>query len=189
MALDARDLREPVRETDGEGGLTQEARAMRTAGRELDAAGDNAALFDLIKELQESVAEQSQHSRIIAKKLDSVLSKLEELIEETAAVEPDEEDSESIQKALLINTREPMREAEHAAVESIKLVSERAQESIENTVKRSTKYIDTLTQESRRRIERLALLTLSSKLFHALKWCALMLALFILVHILWEMFG
>ena len=41
--------------------------------------------------------------------------------------------------------------------------------------------------ESKRRIERLAMVTLPDRMFHFLKWTALMLVLFILVHIVWQM--
>ncbi len=47
----------------------------------------------------------------------------------------------------------------------------------------------TMVLESKRRIERLAMVTLPDRMFHFLKWTALMLVLFILVHIVWQMFS
>ena len=48
----------------------------------------------------------------------------------------------------------------------------------------SRHYIESLTQESKKRIERLALITLPDKLSHGLMWVALILVLFILSHVL-----
>ena len=59
----------------------------------------------------------------------------------------------------------------------------------DEATQRSKKAIDTMVLESKRRIERLAMVTLPDRMFHFLKWTALMLVLFILVHIVWQMFS
>lgn len=55
--------------------------------------------------------------------------------------------------------------------------------SIREVMESSEQYIDSLTLESKRRIGRLALITQPDRLFHVLKWVALILVLFILSHV------
>ena len=51
----------------------------------------------------------------------------------------------------------------------------------------SEAYIDSMVQLAKRRIERLALITLPDKLFNTLKWVVLILLLFILSQVAWRM--
>ena len=44
-----------------------------------------------------------------------------------------------------------------------------------------------MVEESKRRIERLSMVTLPDRLFYYCKWMAVILVLIILVHILWGM--
>ena len=78
-------------------------------------------------------------------------------------------------------------DAEEAAIRGINETTKQSQASIKKAVESSKKYIDSLTQESRKRIERLALITLPDKLFHGLLWVVVILALFILSHVAWQM--
>lgn len=59
--------------------------------------------------------------------------------------------------------------------------------SIDEMTERNRKYLDAKMEESRKRIERLAMVTLPDRLFYYGKWLALMLVLIILAHILWQM--
>ncbi|WP_173019913.1 hypothetical protein, partial [[Ruminococcus] torques] len=91
------------------------------------------------------------------------------------------------------SAKDETHSAEQAALNGVNKAQEKAQEitlrNIDEATQRSKKAIDTMVLESKRRIERLAMVTLPDRMFHFLKWTALMLVLFILVHIVWQMFS
>lgn len=59
--------------------------------------------------------------------------------------------------------------------------------NVEEVTARSRKVIDSMVEESKRRIERLSMVTLPDRLFYYSKWMAVVLVLIILVHVLWGM--
>lgn len=59
--------------------------------------------------------------------------------------------------------------------------------NVEEVTARSRKVIDSMVEESKRRIERLSMVTLPDRLFYYCKWMAVILVLIILVHVLWGM--
>ena len=186
MALDARDLRGSDGKLEAEVALSQEAREAREAGRELDMGGGSGAVADLIADLQDSLDAQAQQAQIVEAKLDSALVQLEELAEQVRGIAGGGI-AHRERQATVSGAVKAQRKAEAAAIEGIRAVSSQAQAAIDQARERSIGHIASLEQESRRRIERLAMLTLSSKLFHALRWAALVLALFILAHAAWQM--
>ena len=48
-------------------------------------------------------------------------------------------------------------------------------------------FIDLMVEESKKRIERLSMVTLPDRLFYYSKWMTVILVLIILVHVLWGM--
>lgn len=99
----------------------------------------------------------------------------------------------SATEELYNSAKDETHSAEQAALNGVNKAQEKAQEitlrNIDEATQRSKKAIDTMVLESKRRIERLAMVTLPDRMFHFLKWTALMLVLFILVHIVWQMFS
>ena len=59
--------------------------------------------------------------------------------------------------------------------------------NVEEVTARRRKVIDSMVEESKKRIERLSMVTLPDRLFYYGKWMAVILALIILVHVLWGM--
>ena len=59
--------------------------------------------------------------------------------------------------------------------------------NVEEVTARSRKVIDSMVEESKKRIERLSMVTLPDRLFYYGKWMAVILVLIILVHVLWGM--
>ena len=82
-------------------------------------------------------------------------------------------------------------QAQQAALNGVTAAQEQAQEEtikrLDEVSKKNIEYIDALTQESKRRIERLKMVTLPDRLFNFGKWTALFLILIILCHIVWTM--
>ncbi|OUN19087.1 hypothetical protein, partial [Pseudoflavonifractor sp. An85] len=82
-------------------------------------------------------------------------------------------------------------QAQQAALNGVTAAQEKAQEEtikrLDEVSKKNIEYIDALTQESKRRIERLKMVTLPDRLFNFGKWTALFLILIILCHIVWTM--
>ena len=82
-------------------------------------------------------------------------------------------------------------QAQQAALNGVTAAQEQAQEEtikrLDEVSKKNIEYIDALTQESKRRIERLKMVTLPDRLFNFGKWTALFLILIILCHIVWAM--
>ena len=82
-------------------------------------------------------------------------------------------------------------QAQQAALNGVTAAQEKAQEEtikrLDEVAKKNIEYIDALTQESKRRIERLKMVTLPDRLFNFGKWTALFLILIILCHIVWTM--
>lgn len=167
--------------------LSEEAREMRAAGRKLVGEGEEKAdnlsdyrrLSGSVKKLKESVDAQRAEVNQAVKKMDQTLYEMRNLVDRV--------------EELYNNAKDETHSAEQAALNGVNKAQEKAQEitlrNIDEATQRSKKAIDTMVLESKRRIERLAMVTLPDRMFHFLKWTALMLVLFILVHIVWQMFS
>lgn len=167
--------------------LSETACEMRAAGRKLVNEDDDKEkdiddydrLSGAVKKLQESVDAQKAEVAQTVKRMNQILYEMRSLVDEVERIYTD--------------ARDESHSAEQAALNGVNKAQEKAQEitlrNIDEATQRSKKAIDTMVLESKRRIERLAMVTLPDRMFHFLKWTALMLVLFILVHIVWQMFS
>lgn len=167
--------------------LSETAREMRAAGRKLVNEDDDKEkdiddydrLSGAVKKLQESVDAQKAEVAQTVKRMNQILYEMRGLVDEVERIYTD--------------ARDESHSAEQAALNGVNKAQEKAQEitlrNIDEATQRSKKAIDTMVLESKRRIERLAMVALPDRMFHFLKWTALMLVLFILVHIVWQMFS
>ena len=167
--------------------LSETAREMRAAGRKLVNEDDDKEkdiddydrLSGAVKKLQESVDAQRAEVAQAVKRMNQILYEMRGLVDEVERIYTD--------------ARDESHSAEQATLNGVNKAQEKAQEitlrNIDEATQRSKKAIDTMVLESKRRIERLAMVTLPDRMFHFLKWTALMLVLFILVHIAWQMFS
>lgn len=162
--------------------LAEEVRDARAAGRKL--ANDDSDLVEddivgVVIKLREEVAGFRLDNKRAVKKMDQTLYEMRNLVDRV--------------EELYNSAKDETHSAEQAALNGVNKAQEKAQEitlrNIDEATQRSKKAIDTMVLESKRRIERLAMVTLPDRMFHFLKWTALMLVLFILVHIVWQMFS
>lgn len=167
--------------------LSETAREMRAAGRKLVNEDDDKEkdiddydrLSGAVKKLQESVDAQRAEVAQAVKRMNQILYEMRGLVDRV--------------EELYNSAKDETHSAEQAALNGVNKAQEKAQEitlrNIDEATQRSKKAIDTMVLESKRRIERLAMVTMPDRMFHFLKWTALMLVLFILVHIVWQMFS
>lgn len=157
--------------------LSEEARDMRNAGRKLETTEDDEmTLAGLVKRMQELEATQRRSNANLVKGMNQLLVQMREILDEVERIRKEAKDeTHQAQQAALSGVNRAQQEAEHLAVKSINDVA-----------KKSTEYIDSMVQVAKRRIERLALITLPDKLFQTLKWVVLILLLFILSHAAWQ---
>lgn len=164
--------------------LSSETRELRNAGRKLvsdedDAVNEDRQLIGAVKELQESVIAQRADITRAVKKMNQMLYEMRNMVERVESIYTEAKDDEhAMQQAALNGVNKAQLKAEEITLRNI-----------DEATQRSKKVIDTMALESKRRIERLAMVTLPDRMFHFLKWMALMLVLFILVHIVWQMFS
>ena len=164
--------------------LSSETRELRNAGRKLvsdedDAVNEDRQLIGAVKELQESVIAQRADITRAVKKMNQMLYEMRNMVERVESIYTEAKDDEhAMQQAALNGVNKAQLKAEDITLRNI-----------DEATQRSKKVIDTMALESKRRIERLAMVTLPDRMFHFLKWTALMLVLFILVHIVWQMFS
>lgn len=163
--------------------LSSETRELRNAGRKLvsgedDVVNEDRQLIGAVKELQESVIAQRADITRAVKKINQMLYEMRNMVERVESIYTEAKDDEhAMQQAALNGVNKAQLKAEEITLRNI-----------DEATQRSKKVIDTMALESKRRIERLAMVTLPDRMFHFLKWTALMLVLFILVHIVWQMF-
>lgn len=163
--------------------LSSETRELRNAGRKLvsgedDVVNEDRQLIGAVKELQVSVIAQRADITRAVKKMNQMLYEMRNMVERVESIYTEAKDDEhAMQQAALNGVNKAQLKAEEITLRNI-----------DEATQRSKKVIDTMALESKRRIERLAMVTLPDRMFHFLKWTALMLVLFILVHIVWQMF-
>lgn len=158
-------------------GLTEEARDARNAGRRLESEGTDADIIGVVKKLQEAVIQQGQSNERIRKQMEDMLYQMREIVMEFESIKKEEGDSRhTAQQMALMGVNQAQKSAEEITIRNI-----------DEATRRSQKAIDTMVQESKRRIERLAMITLPDKLFNFCKWTVMVLLLFILSHVAWQM--
>ena len=168
--------------------LSSEARDMRNAGRKLEIEDDDVGLAGVVTRLKESIDRQDRNYVLLMKKLDDVLNQLHGVCDELQVIRTQTQDEgHAARQAVLMGVGKVQQEAEEAAIRGISEATRQSETSLKEVMESSKKYIDSLTQESKKRIERLALVTLPDRLFHGLKWIILILVLFILSHVAWQM--
>jgi len=199
--LRAKHMREVERPMERDGGirheeqatdivsLSDEERDMRNAGRRL--AYEEDAKVDLagaVKHLTDLLERQDINNQNLMRKLDGTVTQLSEVVDEVHEIQANVHSEEhNAQQAAIMGVGKVQHEAEAATIRSINEATKQSQTSIKKVMESSRHYIESLTQESKKRIERLALITLPDKLFHGLMWVALILVLFILSHVAWQL--
>lgn len=168
--------------------LSDEERDMRNAGRQLAVEDEKTDLAGVVKHLTDLLERQELNSQNLMRKLDGVVTQLHEVVDEVHEIQANVHSEEhNAQQAAIMGVGKVQHEAEAATIRSINEATKQSQTSIKKVMESSRHYIESLTQESKKRIERLALVTLPDKLFHGLMWVALILVLFILSHVAWQM--
>ena len=144
--------------------LSETAREMRAAGRKLVNEDDDKEkdiddydrLSGAVKKLQESVDAQKAEVAQTVKRMNQILYEMRGLVDEVERIYTD--------------ARDESHSAEQAALNGVNKAQEKAQEitlrNIDEATQRSKKAIDTMVLESKRRIERLAMVTLPDRMFH-----------------------
>ena len=160
--------------TDGNVTLDAEAQQSRGAGKQLAEEGNGNSDLLAAARSMEQVARKQKNLTI-------------ELRQTTKAVADALKEIEAIHSSL----HDITSQAQQAALNGVTAAQEKAQEEtikrLDEVSKKNIEYIDALTQESKRRIERLKMVTLPDRLFNFGKWTALFLILIILCHIVWTM--
>lgn len=154
--------------------LDAEAQQSREAGKQLaEEDNGNSDLLAAARSM-EQVARKQKNLTI-------------ELRQTTKAVADALKEIEAIRSSL----HDITSQAQQAALNGVTAAQEKAQEEtikrLDEVAKKNIEYIDALTQESKRRIERLKMVTLPDRLFNFGKWTVLFLILIILCHIVWTM--
>lgn len=177
---DARHFRQGGGE-DGEPPMSGVARLMKEEDERAAVGDDDSGESDIpgaVVKLREEIAGLRQDNKRDMERMDKMLYEMRGMVDRIEAVYADARDEEhSVQQAVLNGVNKAQQQAEEITLKNINEATERSRQAI-----------DKMAQESKRRIERLAMITLPDRMFHFLKWTALMLALFIMVHIVWQMF-
>lgn len=175
---DFRDLTDDPRAAGRRQHLSEEARDMRNAGRKLvESAPGEGDIQGAVMELKALIHEQRLSNRKVAEQMQAMVRTMQEVLDEVEEARRDALDTEHAARQMALDgVTRAQKEAGEITIRNINEVTER-----------SKVCIDRMVQESRRRIERLALITLPDRLFHFCKWVVLLLALFILVHVVWQM--
>lgn len=156
--------------------LAEEARDARKAGRSLEQGTSETDLIGAVQKLGELIAEQRRSNERIAREMRGMVGEMKDVLAKVEELRSDAQDAQhTATQMALQGVANAQQEAGDMTIKSV-----------EEVTARSKKAIDTMVQESKRRIERLAMITLPDRLFYFGKWIALILILIILVHILWQ---
>lgn len=157
--------------------LSEEARDARNAGRKLE--NEDSGVYGAVIQMQKAVEEYKASNRSVVEQMQAMVCQMRDVLDEVERIKADAQDtSHSAQQAALMGVNKAQENAEKITLRRINDVTEK-----------NKKYIDQMVQESRRRIERLMMITLPDRLFYTGKWVVLILALFILSHVAWRMVG
>ena len=157
--------------------LSEEARDARNAGRRLEDENDETDPIGTMKKLEDLIAEQRQSNERIAREMRGMVSEMKDVLEKV--------------EELRNGAADAQHQANQMALMGVANAQQKAGEmtikNVEEVTARSRKVIDSMVEESKRRIERLSMVTLPDRLFYYCKWMAVILVLIILVHVLWGM--
>lgn len=157
--------------------LSEEARDARNAGRRLEDENDETDLIGTVKKLEDLIAEQRRSNERIAREMRGMVSEMKDVLEKVEELRNGAADAQhqANQMALM------------GVANAQQKVGEMTIKNVEEVTARSKKVIDLMVEESKKRIERLSMVTLPDRLFYYSKWMAVILVLIILVHVLWGM--
>lgn len=157
--------------------LSEEARDARNAGRRLEDENDETDLIGTVKKLEDLIAEQRRSNERIASEMRGMISEMKDVLEKV--------------EELRNRAADAQHQANQMALMGVANAQQKAGEmtikNVEEVTARSRKVIDSMVKESKRRIERLSMVTLPDRLFYYCKWMAVILVLIIFVHVLWGM--
>lgn len=157
--------------------LSEEARDARNAGRRLEDENDETDLIGTVKKLEDLIAEQRRSNERIAREMRGMVSEMKDVLEKV--------------EELRNGAADAQHQANQMALMGVANAQQKAGEmtikNVEEVTARSRKVIDSMVEESKKRIERLSMVTLPDRLFYYCKWMAVILVLIILVHVLWGM--
>lgn len=157
--------------------LSEEARDARNAGRRLEDENDETDLIGTVKKLEDLIAEQRRSNERIAREMRGMVSEMKDVLEKV--------------EELRNGAADAQHQANQMALMGVANAQQKAGEmtikNVEEVTARSRKVIDLMVEESKKRIERLSMVTLPDRLFYYSKWMAVILVLIILVHVLWGM--
>lgn len=157
--------------------LSEEARDARNAGRRLEDETDETDLIGTVKKLEDLIAEQRRSNERIAREMRGMVSEMKDVLEKV--------------EELRNGAADAQHQANQMALMGVANAQQKAGEmtikNVEEVTARSKKVIDLMVEESKKRIERLSMVTLPDRLFYYSKWMAVILVLIILVHVLWGM--
>ena len=152
-------------------------RDARNAGRRLEDENDETDLIGTMKKLEDLIAEQRQSNERIAREMRGMVSEMKDVLEKV--------------EELRNGAADAQHQANQMALMGVANAQQKAGEmtikNVEEVTARSRKVIDSMVEESKKRIERLSMVTLPDRLFYYSKWMAVILVLIILVHVLWGM--
>lgn len=179
------DLDERVRiwmaalEEDGGGqSLTEEARDMREAEKKQEDTSENSrtdaeVVVGALRELKELVNQQRILCEMLSAQLAETGANLQEVSDQ---LEKTSDRFDDAGRYVLDGASESIDKVQ-------KEVRVKTLSSIDKLTKKNLDYIEKMSEESKKRIERLAKVTLPDRFFRAGIWAVLVLALFILAHI------
>ena len=157
--------------------LSEEARDARNAGRRLEDETDETDLIGTVKKLEDLIAEQRRSNERIAREMRGMVSEMKDVLEKV--------------EELRNGAADAQHQANQMALMGVANAQQKAGEmtikNVEEVTARSRKVIDSMVDESKKRIERLSMVTLPDRLFYYSKWMTVILVLIILVHVLWGM--
>lgn len=169
MAMQSREAADELYQEGFADGTDEESALAEEELRDSDIVG-------ALLKVQESIDKQAEKNEQTAEQMRQMLSQMRDVLDEVQRMRNDAADStRATQLAALSGVSKVQKDAEELTVKSIGEVTER-----------NRKYIDALVLESRRRIERLGMITLPDRLFYYGKWAALILALCLLGHVIWQ---
>ena len=152
--------------------LSEEARDARNAGRRLEDENDETDLIGTVKKLEDLIAEQRRSNERIAREMRGMVSEMKDVLEKVEELRNGAADAQhQANQMALMGVANAQQKAGEMTIKNVEEVTARSRK----------------VEESKRRIERLSMVTLPDRLFYYCKWMAVILVLIILVHVLWGM--
>ena len=127
--------------------LSEEARDARNAGRRLEDENDETDLIGTVKKLEDLIAEQRRSNERIAREMRGMVSEMKDVLEKV--------------EELSNGAADAQHQANQMALMGVANAQQKAGEmtikNVEEVTARSRKVIDSMVEESKKRIERLYL--------------------------------